>query len=280
MGVTDNNQPLVSIIMGIYNCEKTLSRAIDSVINQTYSNWELIMCDDASTDLTYSIAESYSNNYPDKIRVLRNKENRKLAYSLNQCLSISSGLFVARMDADDYNLPNRIEKEVEFLVLHPEYDLVSCRAIVFDENGDRGIRDEAGEHYKEEMIKGLPFLHPTIMVRKESFDELGGYTVDKRTERGQDVDLYYRFFAAGMRGYTIDEALYKYHESISDYKKRSIKVALNLCKTRLYGHRLLRFPLKYRIYVIRPLVSAITPRRLKYYRRNIIENKKNNKKSN
>ena len=266
-------QVKVSIIMGIYNCEATLPKAIDSVLEQTYSNWELIMCDDASKDGTYEVAREYAERYPEKMKLLRNEENKKLSYSLNRCLEVATGEYVARMDADDLNLPQRIEKEAEFLNEHPEYNLVSCRAIVFDENGTRGVRDTAGEHFKEEMIKSLPFLHPTIMVRKAAFDQLNGYTVSKRTERGQDVDLYFRFFAEGYRGYTIEDALYQYHESMKDFKKRSFKVAINTCKTSIYGHKLLHFPLRYRIYVLRPLLSAMIPNRLKFLRRNYLESR-------
>ena len=263
----------VSIIMGIYNCERTLPGAIESILDQTYTNWELIMCDDASKDRTYEVAKEFAEKYPEKIKLIKNEENRKLAYSLNRCLEIAEGELIARMDADDLNLPERIEKEAAFLMDHPEFDLVACRAVIFDENGDLGIRVTPGEHYKEELIRSVPFLHPTIMLRKTTFDKLNGYTVLKRTERGQDVDLYFRFYAAGYRAYALEDVLYKYHESIQDYKKRSMGVAINMCKTSLYGQRLLRFPLRYRIYVLHPILSAITPNYLKYLRRKHMERK-------
>ena len=263
----------VSIIMGIYNCESTLPKAIESILEQTYTNWELIMCDDASEDRTFEVASEYSKRFPCKIKLIRNEVNRKLAYSLNRCLEVAEGEYIARMDADDISLPFRIEKETEFLDNHSEYDLVSCRTLVFDESGDRGIRNYSGEHYKEELIQGVPFLHPTIMVRKITLDQLGGYTVAKRTERGQDVDLYYKFFAGKHRGYTLDDVLYKYHESMGDYKKRNLKMALGITKTCLYGHKLVHFPLKYRIYAFRPILSAMMPAKLKFLRRTLIESK-------
>ena len=106
--------PTVSVIMGIYNCEKTLSDAIDSIINQTYSDWELIMCDDGSTDNTYQIATKYSEK-DNRITVIKNDTNSGLAFSLNHCLKYAKGEYVARMDADDISLPNRFEKQVAFL---------------------------------------------------------------------------------------------------------------------------------------------------------------------
>ena len=76
----------ISVIMGIYNCAGTLPKAIDSIVNQTYSNWQFIICDDCSTDNTYEIAESYVNRYPSKIILIKNNKNSGLAYSLNHCL--------------------------------------------------------------------------------------------------------------------------------------------------------------------------------------------------
>lgn len=81
----------VSIIMGIYNCADTLSQAIDSILNQTYTDWELIMCDDASTDNTYDVAKSYRDKYPEKIVLIKNEVNSKLSFTLNHCLKYASG---------------------------------------------------------------------------------------------------------------------------------------------------------------------------------------------
>ena len=83
--------------MGIYNCEDTLAEAIDCILNQTVSDWELILCDDGSTDGTYDVAKRYRMEYPDHIRLLRNKKNRGLNYTLNRCLKVSRGKYIARM---------------------------------------------------------------------------------------------------------------------------------------------------------------------------------------
>ena len=85
------DQPKVSVIMGIYNCERTLSEAINSILEQTYTNWELVMCDDGSTDGTYALAEQYREKYPEKIILLKNERNMKLSYTLNRCLEKASG---------------------------------------------------------------------------------------------------------------------------------------------------------------------------------------------
>jgi glycosyltransferase EpsE len=255
------NDPLVSVIMGIYNCSATLGRAIESILDQTYHNWELILCDDCSTDDTYEIAKAYSDRYSNII-LLKNERNMKLAYSLNRCLDAAHGEYIARMDADDMNLPERFEKQVDFLEKHNEYAVVSCRSIVFDEDGDKGIRGESGSPDKYSMLKTVPFMHPTIMMRKSAYDKLEGYTVCKRTNRGQDLDLWFRFYEKGFKGYILDEPLYKYHESEKDFKKRTVKTALGYIATKLYGFRLLKFPIYTYILALRPLVSALIPNRI------------------
>ena len=112
----------ISVIMAIYNCAEYLPDAIESILNQTYTDWELILCDDASIDNTYEVAKKYRDNYPDKIILIRNKENRKLSYSLNKCLKHATGKYVARMDGDDKCLPERFERQVAYLKAHPEYE--------------------------------------------------------------------------------------------------------------------------------------------------------------
>ena len=91
----------VSVIMGIFNCENTLSDAIKSILNQSYTDWELIMCDDGSQDDTYKIALEYQHKFPDKIILLKNKTNMGLNATLNTCLSKATGTYIARMDGDN-----------------------------------------------------------------------------------------------------------------------------------------------------------------------------------
>ena len=110
----------VSVIMGIYNCASTLDESIGSILNQSYSNWELIMCDDGSMDDTYQKALFHKKKYGDRIILLRNEHNMGLNYTLNKCLEVATGDYVARMDGDDISLPTRFEKEVKYLEEHSE----------------------------------------------------------------------------------------------------------------------------------------------------------------
>ena len=149
----------VSIIMGIYNCATTLPEAIDSILAQTYSDWQLILCDDGSKDDTYVVAKAYQERWTNKIILLQNEENMGLNHTLNRCLRVATGEYVARMDGDDVSLPTRLEKEVAFLDAHPEYAIVSTPMIFFDENGNWG-RSHAIQNVTLSSIAQFIAMHP------------------------------------------------------------------------------------------------------------------------
>ena len=112
MCINPKKRPLVSVIMGVYNSQGTLSEAVMSILNQTYSNFEFLICDDGSTDDSLKLLGNFSDK---RIKILRNEVNRGLAFSLNKCLVASSGAYVARMDADDVAFPDRLETQLSFL---------------------------------------------------------------------------------------------------------------------------------------------------------------------
>ena len=112
------NDRKVSVIMGVFNSEKTLVTAIESVLSQTYRNWEFIICDDGSSDGSSQILAEYQQRNS-RIRVLRNENNIGLAASLNRCLAFVNGEYIARMDSDDISLPDRFKRQVDYLETHP-----------------------------------------------------------------------------------------------------------------------------------------------------------------
>lgn len=244
----------ISVIMGIRNCADTLPQAIESVLLQTYTDWELIMCDDASTDNTYSVADEYRRKYPDKIILIKNETNSYLAFSLNRCLEHASGKYIARMDGDDISMPDRFEKQVAYLKTHPNVDLVGTAMQRFNEEGLADITSVVEHPDKYSMHYCTPFNHATIMTYKRVYDELGGYTVAERTKRGQDYDLWFRFFAANYIGDNIPEPLYRVREDLSAIKRRTFKVRWNAFKTTRYGYKLLGYP---KHWIIKPTVEMV-----------------------
>jgi len=235
------NEPKISVIMATYNCEKTVEKAINSILAQTYTNWIMIICDDGSTDGTLGILNRYATEYPRKFLIIRNKTNSKLPFSLNHCLKYVQTKLVARMDGDDWSMPDRLKKQVDFLQAHPEYDLVGTGVTVFD--GDKKIASiiKTPIPTKETMIHSNAFSHATIMTYKRVYDDLGGYSLDPTVERVEDVDLWCRFLAAGYRGYNLSEELYVILEDTNAVKRRTFKARLNSARTRYRGYRLMGF---------------------------------------
>lgn len=233
--------PKISIIMATYNCEKTVEKAINSILAQTYQNWVMIICDDGSTDDTLSILNRYAQRYPDKFVIICNEKNSKLPFSLNRCLQYVQTDLVARMDGDDWSMPERLEKQVNFLLAHPEYDLVGTGVTVFD--GEKKIASiiKTPNPTRETMLRSNAFSHATIMTYKRVYDALGGYSLDPTVERVEDVDLWCRFLAAGYKGYNLPDELYVILEDSNAVKRRTFRARLNSAKTRCRGYKLMGF---------------------------------------
>lgn len=250
----------ISILMGIYNCAKTLPAAIDSILAQTYDNWELILCDDCSTDETYSVAEQYQNAHPDKIVLLKNEVNSRLAFTLNHCLENATGEYVARMDGDDISLPERFEKQLAFLKENPDVVLVGTAMQRFSDDGTLGAiaycpkRPDRFTPHKQ-----LAFNHATILAYKWVYDKLGGYTVCPRTVRGQDRDLWYRFLSAGFQGANLQEPLYMVREDVDAIKRRTVKDRWISYQTTVYGYKLLHYPWYWYIKPTLGLAKCLVP---------------------
>lgn len=235
--------PKISVLMGIYNCASTLQEAVDSILAQTFSDWELVMCEDGSRDDTYAIAEKYHRKHPDQIILLRNKENMGLNHTLNRCLHAASGEYCARMDGDDISLPDRFEKQVEFLDSHPEYAIVSTPMIFFDAGGEWGRNQMIECPQKEDFIHSSPVhCHAPCMIRREAYLAVGGYTEDMRMLRFEDVNLWYKLYAAGYRGYNLSEPLYMMRDGREAAARRSLRSRMNGVYVTCRGFQLFRYP--------------------------------------
>ncbi|MBE6809955.1 MAG: glycosyltransferase [Ruminococcaceae bacterium] len=235
----------ISVIMATYNCADTLSQSIDSILAQTYTDWKFIICDDCSTDNTYSILKQYEEQYPDKFLIIKNEKNSKLPFSLNHCLKYADGEYCARMDADDYVTADRFEKQVNFLKENPDYHLVGCALQTFSDDKGLGRIVYCTENPDKFSLLDSPcFPHAAIMTYTKVYNELGGYTVSPRTVRAQDYDLWFRFFAKGFKGTSLREPLYFMREDENSFLKRRARQYLWLMVTKWKGYRLLKFPLK------------------------------------
>lgn len=254
-------QPLVSIVMATYNCADTLGEALVSIEAQTYGNWELVVCDDASTDATLTVLAEFAERHVGQVTLLRNAENRKLSFSLNRCLDAARGELVARMDGDDISRPHRLELQVAFLRDRPEVDVVGTAMQRFDAKGLNDVLVMPAAPDRLSMRRGVPFAHATVMVRAHVYNSLGGYTVSTRTVRGQDKDLWFRFFHAGFTGANIAEPLYLVREDLNAIRRRDLRTRVNSFRTSVVGYRLLGFPLHWYVAPTLELAKALIPAR-------------------
>lgn len=245
--------------MGIYNCESYLDEAIQCILNQTYTDWELIMCDDGSSDQTYDIARKYEMQYPNKIKVLKNPSNQGLNYTLNRCLKVARGQYIARMDGDDLCSPDRFEKEVSILDSRSDISIVSAHLEYFDENGVWGIRKYKEYPQKKDFLRSSQFCHAACMVRKEAFDQVEGYTVDKKLLRVEDYHLWVKMYAAGYRGYNIQEPLYQMRDDQNAYHRRKFIYRINELYVKIVLIRTFALPCYCYLIALRPLLVGLLP---------------------
>ena len=258
---TQTHTPLISIIMGIYNCAGTLPDAVKSILAQTYQNWELIMCDDGSTDNTYEVAQMFvgDKEAAGRIILIKNELNRGLQVTLNRCLEAAKGEFIARMDGDDVCEPTRLEKELNVFMQEEEIDIVSTDMAFFDETGDWGLIQHPTYPVARDFIKESPFCHAPCLVRRRAYDAVGGYSEDDRVTRVEDYDLWVRMYAKGFRGKNLHEILYKMRDDRNAFKRRKYKYRINEARVKVEAVRWLHLPGHYVLQAAKPLVVGALP---------------------
>ena len=253
----------ISVIMGIYNCAPTLGDALDSLLAQTCQDFKVIMCDDGSTDNTALIAKEYAYRYPGRFVLVKNEVNMGLNYTLNRCLELADTEYVARMDGDDLSLPERFELELNFLDCHPEYAIVSGPMIYFDEKGDfRTGRISRPEPTDADFVKGTPFCHAPCMVRREAYEAVGGYSVDKKLLRVEDYHLWLKMYLAGYRGYRLNRPIYKMRDNRDAMVRRTLRNRINEVYVKHLCIKELKLSKLQYIHLIVPLLKACCPNRL------------------
>ncbi|MER2169274.1 MAG: glycosyltransferase [Psychrobacillus psychrodurans] len=256
------NNPRISVIMGIYNCENTLTISLSSLMEQTFQDFEVIMCDDGSVDNSYNIAKTFVDKYPKKFFLLKNEKNMGLNYTLNVCLKNIKGEYVARMDGDDISLPTRFEKQINFLDTNPNIGIVSSAMIFFDETGDFGRSIPILYPKLKDLIRGTPFAHAPCMVRREAYFSVNGYTVDKRLLRVEDYHLWTKMYAKGYRGYNIQEPLYKMRDDKNAVNRRSFKNRINEAYVKFLVIKMLNLPVWNMIFILRPIIIGLLPKKI------------------
>ena len=250
--------PLVSVIMGIYNCADTLEEAVDCIINQSFKDWELIMCDDCSSDDTYEVALKIAEN-DSRIKILKNEKNLTLAPTLNKCASVAKGKYLARMDGDDICALDRFQKEIDVLECHPEYAVVSCQMNLFDDNGVYRVISHPDMPTSADLIKRSQFCHAGCMMRKDVFDSIFGYNESADYKRVEDYDLWARVYKAGYIGFNIQEPLYSMRDDRSAVSRRTFENRKNEIRVKMNIIKWFKLPICSYIHVLIPLTKVLIP---------------------
>jgi len=181
----------VSVILPVYNGEQYLCEAIESILGQSYSNIELIVIDDGSSDGSWSIIENYAKN--DSRMSIKKRENRGLVSTLNELISMCTGMYIARMDADDIAHRSRIEVQVQHLTAHKDVAVVGTGYQYIDNDGEiLGKRRVVSEHdwVRASILFGNPIAHPTVMFNKVICGSALSY--DPYYEHAEDFELWCR----------------------------------------------------------------------------------------
>jgi glycosyltransferase involved in cell wall biosynthesis len=227
----ETNKPQVSVIMPAFNAGRSIRKAIESILNQTLKNFEFIIVNDASTDKTSAIIQSYIKK-DKRIRLVNNAHNLKIANSLNKGVALAKTDLIARMDADDISHPKRLETQYLFLKTHPKVAIVGANIAITDKAGKeiwKRTYPTQSEELKKIMLRYSPFAHPTVMFRKKVFDEFGGY--NPQTVPCEDIDFWFKI-AVKYNFANIPQTLLQYTLSKGSDNRR------NLRKTELLGFRI------------------------------------------
>lgn len=227
-------KPLVSVIIPVYNAEKFIDEAIESVLNQTYTNFELILIEDASTDRTTEKLKKYKDK---RIHIYENEVNRGISYSTNKGITVSNGKYIALMDDDDVMEKERLFLEVEFLERNIHIDIVGGRTTYIAENGNlidySGIPRNNPKYIKAMLlIKCLDFMNGTAMIRKE-FIEKNNLKYDDNCFGMQDFKFYIDSSKVGnissIENFCLKHRIHEHNETTRNFKiyenQRRIKYA-------------------------------------------------------
>lgn len=238
-----HKNPLVSVIMPVYNSSKFLVEAVESVINQTYKNWELIAVDDGSKDNSLEILKNYAKKHKN-IKVFKNKKNLGVGKTANFALSKAKGKFIARFDSDDYMPDYRLEKQVNYLINHKDTVVVGGQAELMDENSLKiGMKNFplSNKSIYEGLFTFITIQQPSMMVNKKLLPN-GFVWYNDNAKTAEEVDLFFRLFKYGKFA-NLKSVLLRYRQYPTSTSLRDPKLTFyNTYTTRsiavkLYGYK-------------------------------------------
>lgn len=230
----------VSVLMPVYNGARYLAEAVESILAQTFADFEFVIVDDGSTDRSAAMLDEYARRDP-RIRIIR-RPNTGIVGALNDAIAESSAPLIARMDADDVSLPQRVEKQVAYMGEHPECVALGSRVIGIDPYGCVLFESEhklAHEEIDKELLNGVGWaiVHPVAMLRRHAVERVGRYR--KQWQWVEDLDLFLRLAEIGKLANLPDQLLrYRQHtESINRTRSAEQARLADACVREAYRRR-------------------------------------------
>ncbi len=219
----NDNIPKISVIMPFYNAQDYIGQAVESILSQSFSDFELILINDASSDRSDEIVAKYLKDK--RIIYIKNNSNKGIVYNLNFGLKLAKSAIVARMDGDDLSEPSRFAKQFDFMQKNPDISVVGSFVNIIDHTGrqiDKLTKPQNPKIIKEELIIYSPLVHPSVMFRKNDVLEVGGYR--EGYIYVEDIDLWYRLVYGGFKISNVSEFLlkYRFHENSTAKKSKMI----------------------------------------------------------
>ncbi len=262
MCTQQEDKPLISVLMGVYyRREDTalLCRSIRSVLEQSNPDFEFLICDDGSTAEAVKMVDHFAEQ-DQRIHPVRPGDKYALAEKLNACLRQAQGQLIARMDDDDYAHSDRFEKQVACLQGHPEIAFLGSNVSIWDGSKITGQRVFPEYPEVEDFLFRQPFVHPSMMFRKETLLTINGYSEESHCILCEDYDLLLRLYAAGYRGINQQEVLLDYTVLDSAHSGRKMWHRWNEAVVRYRRFRELGLlPGKF-LYVVKPLIVGLVPK--------------------
>lgn len=215
-----HKEPLISVLMPVYNGEKYLKQAIDSILNQTFNDFEFIVLNDGSTDRTEKIILSYGDQ---RIKYVKNETNLQIVKTLNKGIDLAIGAYIARMDADDMCLPNRFEKQIQFMEQHKHVDVCGTWISTISKSSTIWEYPITHEEIKASLLFNAALSHPSTLIRRSFFDT---FRYDSEYNKAEDYHLWCQAIESKIF-YNLPIPLYRYrmHNEMTNVVSRPDQVA-------------------------------------------------------
>lgn len=255
----DERAPLISVLMGVY-CRSAdtapLERSVQSILRQSCADFELLICADGSTGEALRVLRQFAQT-DRRIRLLPEISRRDLAAKLNACLRQARGALLARMDDDDYSEPERFARQAAFLRERPEIGFVGCSVRLRQNGKPAGVRRLPPYPTVRDFLFVQPYIHPSLMFRREALLAANGYSEEKRCVKCEDYDLLLRLYELGVQGANLPECLLEY--TVSANGNRAMPDRWNEAAVRLRHFQRLGLLPKALPYVAKPVLVGLLP---------------------